>query len=74
MVPGSEPLAADHEMGRARMKALRLAIATGLVAGLMAIAAPAHANDCSNPKQTCGGCHINWRISSEDPRPVICYI
>jgi hypothetical protein len=56
------------------MKALRLAIATSLVAGLMAIAAPAQANDCSNPKQPCGGCHINWEMSTQDPRPIICYI
>lgn len=55
------------------MKALRLAFATGLVAGLMAMATPAQANDCSNPKQQCGGCHINWEMSTEDPRPIVCY-
>jgi cytidine deaminase len=56
------------------MKALRLAIATTVAAGLVAIAAPAQANDCSNPKQPCGGCRINWEMSTQDPRPIICYV
>lgn len=56
------------------MKALRLAVATGLIGAVMAISAPAQANDCSDPKRPCGGCSINWEMSTEDLRPVICHV
>jgi hypothetical protein len=56
------------------MKALRLAIATGLLAGVMGFATPARANDCSDPKRPCGGCRINWEMSTQDPRPIVCYV
>ncbi|HJR45665.1 MAG TPA: hypothetical protein VJ927_08685 [Actinomycetota bacterium] len=55
------------------MKAIRLALATGLVAAVLGIATPAYATDCSNPKQPCGGCHLNREMSLEDPRPIVCY-
>jgi hypothetical protein len=54
------------------MKALRLFLVTGLLTVVLGIA-PAHANDCSNPKQQCGGCHLNPDFSTEDLRPVVCY-
>jgi hypothetical protein len=56
------------------MKALRLAVATGLVVGLMGMTAPAQANDCSDPKRPCGGCQINRNFSTEDLRPIVCYV
>ncbi|HYI45570.1 MAG TPA: hypothetical protein VE174_08970 [Actinomycetota bacterium] len=55
------------------MKALRLAIATGLFTALLGIT-PAYATDCSNPKQPCGGCHLRLaEMTVEDPRPIECY-
>ena len=56
------------------MKALRIAIVIGLLAALMAISAPAQANDCSDPKRPCGGCRLNPEFSTEDLRPIVCYI
>ena len=55
------------------MKALRLAIVTGLVTAVLGITPPALATDCSNPKQPCGGCRLNTEFSLEDPRPIECY-
>jgi hypothetical protein len=55
------------------MKALRLAIATGLLMVVLGITPAAQANDCTNPKQ-CGGCHVNWEFSVQDPHPIVCYI
>jgi hypothetical protein len=39
--------------------AVRLALAGLVAAGAAALATPAAANDCSNPKDPCGGCHLN---------------
>jgi hypothetical protein len=55
------------------MRALRLALAAGIVAGMIGIAPAAQANDCSNPKDPCGGCELNRNWSLEDPIPVRCY-
>ena len=55
------------------MKALRIAIATGLMTAVLGIATPAQATDCSNPKEPCGGCNLNREFSLEDPRPFVCY-
>jgi hypothetical protein len=54
------------------MKALRLAVVTGLFTALLGLT-PAYATDCSNPKQPCGGCHLNLDFSVENPRPIECY-
>ncbi|HYO60687.1 MAG TPA: hypothetical protein VEU29_02180 [Actinomycetota bacterium] len=56
------------------MKGLRLVLATGLITAALGVS-PAHATKCdeSNPKDDCGGCEVNWKISKEDPRPVVCY-
>lgn len=37
---------------------------------------PAHATKCdeSNPKDDCGGCELNRDFSTEDLRPIVCYI
>jgi hypothetical protein len=59
------------------MKALRLAIVTGLVTATLGLAAPpVYANDCSDtkPGQQCGGCSLNPDFSLEDPRPVRCWV
>ena len=64
------PFCGDH--GRVSLKALRLALAVGLMSVLLG-ATPAHATDCSDPKKPCGGCHINREISTSDLRPIICY-
>jgi hypothetical protein len=37
----------------------RLALAAVLAGSFAATAAPASANDCSNPKNPCGGCSLN---------------
>jgi len=57
------------------MKALRLAIAMGLVTAVLGITPAALANDCSNtkPGQQCGGCQLNPNFSTEDLRPIVCY-
>ena len=55
------------------MKALRLALATGILIAVTGLTPAAIANDCSDPKKPCGGCTINRDFSLEDPRPVICY-
>ena len=56
------------------MKALRLVLATGLVTAMLGIS-PAHATQCEeNPKEQCGGCRINREMSTEDLRPIVCYI
>jgi hypothetical protein len=57
-------------------KALRLALMSVLVVSGLSIATPASANDCSDtkPGQQCGGCQLNPNFSSEDLRPIVCYI
>lgn len=57
------------------MRGIRLVLATALVTAALGVA-PAHATKCdeSNPKDDCGGCEINREFSTEDPRPVVCYI
>lgn len=37
----------------------RLVLAGSLAASFAVTAAPATANDCSNPKNPCGGCHVD---------------
>jgi hypothetical protein len=56
------------------MKALRLAIAMGLVTAMLGFAPAAMANDCSDKKRPCGGCMPNPGFSLEDPRPIVCYV
>jgi hypothetical protein len=55
------------------MKLLRLALATGLMTAVLGFS-PAHATQCTKPNQPCGGCQINWEMSTEDPRPIVCYV
>ncbi len=54
------------------MKAIRFAVAVGLMTVALGIS-PASATDCTDPKQSCGSCGINWEMSTEDPRPIVCY-
>lgn len=54
------------------MKTLRVLILAALATMVFGVG-PAQANDCSNPKQPCGGCHINPNFSTQDPRPIVCY-
>lgn len=56
------------------MKALRLVLATGLMTAIFGMA-PAQATQCEeNPKEQCGGCQLNRNMSTEDLRPIVCYI
>lgn len=55
------------------MRTLRLAILTGLITVIFG-ATPAYANDCSDKPSQCGGCQINRDFSTEDLRPIVCYI
>lgn len=56
-------------------KAIRLAIMSVFVVAGLSIGPPASANDCSDakPGQQCGGCQLNPKFSTEDPRPIVCY-
>ena len=54
------------------MKLIRLAVATGLITAGLGLA-PASATECK-PGKPCTACHVNWEISKDDPRPVVCYI
>lgn len=56
------------------MRVLRLVLATGLITGLLGLS-PAQATQCEeNPKEQCGGCQLNREMSTEDLRPIVCYI
>lgn len=49
----------------------RLLLATALAASF-AVASPASANDCSDPKRPCGGCSVNLQ-ATEVTQIVRCY-
>jgi hypothetical protein len=50
----------------------RLLLAAAVLAGCAATAVPASANDCSDPKQPCGGCSLN--LQTDDPtRLIVCH-
>ena len=52
----------------------RLALAVLVAAGSFAVAGPASATDCSNPKEPCtGACQINRNFGTGDLRPIVCY-
>ena len=56
------------------MRALRLVLATGLITAMFGLS-PAQATKCEeNPKEPCGGCQLNRDFSTEDLRPIVCYI
>jgi hypothetical protein len=59
-----------------KKKGIRLAIVGGLVAATLGIGSPANATDCSDtkPGQQCGGCQLNRDFSTEDLRPIVCYV
>ena len=42
--------------------AARLLLAGALAASFAVTAVPATANDCSNPKNPCGGCTVNREV------------
>lgn len=46
------------------MKLVPRLVLAGAVALSFAVVAPASANDCSNPKQPCGGCSLNPEATS----------
>ena len=58
------------------MKALRLAIVMGLMTVVLGITPHALATDCSDakPGQQCGGCQLNRDFSTDDLRPIVCYV
>jgi hypothetical protein len=50
----------------------RLLLVAAVLAGCAATAVPASANDCSDPKQPCGGCSLN--LQTDDPtRLIVCH-
>ena len=53
--------------------AARLVLSAAVVVSFGVLAAPsASANDCSNPKQPCGGCSVN--LQATDVRELVeCY-